>query len=265
MKIVGGLVALLLLSWLGGTSFVALQLKAAGDERQAQNAQIVAMGEKAAAELRAIEGPPLTEACAGKLPTATPDGFVTYSLKLPALERPTMSGSMKRVDGIVTRMNDRHEYLEHTGFDPPPADDGLPFQYSMSPDDWTRLLRDAEQTRQQTAAVKVVLLDAFSELRGPTLTLMRDTFSAGGGTYRARVVAFPSGQVLCEGTGAVHMKVTKVTGHGGSAGDAQADSERELSDDWVRAAISSPLDDVCKAGGDALCSATRLEVSPPDW
>lgn len=268
MKVVGGIAAVVLLgvlAWLAGTFYVASNQKSAADLRSTQEAQIAAMGEKAAGELRALVGPSLAEACAGKVPTGKPESFVTYSLKLPELERPALSGSMKRVDAIITRMNSRNEYLQGTGLDPPRPPGGLPLAYSMSPDDWARLLRDADEEKRQTEAVRVVLFTVFSSLRAPSVNFARDGFSPGSGDYRTRVVAFPSGQVLCEGTGAAHLKLTKVTGHGGSSGDAQADSERELSDYWVRATVSSPLDDVCTAGGTALCDATRLEISPPDW
>lgn len=63
----------------------------------------------------------------------------------------------------------------------------------------------------------------------------------------------------------MHLKLPKVTGHGGSLGDAASDSERKLSDDWAEATIASPLDDLCELIGKELCLATNMEVEPIDY
>ena len=263
MKIFAGIVLVALLGWLGGTYYVASSAQRAGDARRQQQADIAALGEKAATDLRALYYPTLKEACAGKLPKGPPESVVGYALKLGDGERPGLSGYKKRLDAVIVRMNDRNEYLDQTEL--PQPERGLPFTFSMSPDDWSRNLGYDETSQQRTAAVKVVVLVAFRNLRAPSIGLMGDTFSAGDGEYAARVVAWPSLEKLCEGTGKARMVLPKVTGHGGSAGDAASDSRRKLSDDWAEATLASPLDDVCEAGGKGLCTATGNELAPADW
>ena len=141
----------------------------------------------------------------------------------------------------------------------------LAFTSSMSPDDWSRHLEYAATSRSRTEAVKYVVLTSFLSLRAPSVSLMGDTFTAGSGDYRSRVVRWPSGETICQGSGRARMELSKVTGHGGSAGDAASDSERELSDNWVQATLASPLDDVCAAGGKDLCTATANRLTPVDW
>jgi hypothetical protein len=247
MKVIAAIVALLVVGWGAGTFSVAFSDKAADDARRAQEAAIAALGEKVADELAALQGSSLKEACANRLPKGLAESVVGYSLKLGEGERPSMRGSAKRVDAVIVRMNDHHEYLERTELDPPRPEARLNFTASMSPDDWSRLMGYTELSRQRTAAVKLVILTSFSRLRSPAV--LGDTFSPGAGEYRSRVVAWPSGKTLCEGTGTAHLKLPKVTGHGGSLGDAAFDSERKLSDDWAEATIASPLDDVCELVG----------------
>ncbi|MBL8956346.1 MAG: hypothetical protein JNK82_36570 [Myxococcaceae bacterium] len=263
MKILAGIVLVALLGWLGGTYYVASHGKAAHEARRKQHIDIAAAGEKAATELRALYFPSLKEACADKLPKGPPESVVGYTLKLGDGERTGLDGYKKRLDGVAVRMNDRGEYLGEDEL--PEPERPLNLTYSMSPDDWSRYLGDDERSQQRTAAVKVVVLTVYRNLRAPSISLMGDTFSAGDGEYASRVVAWPSGEKLCEGTGKVRMTLPKVTGHGGSAGDAAADSRRKLSDDWVEATLASPLDDVCEAGGRALCTVTGYELRPADW
>jgi hypothetical protein len=85
-----------------------------------------------------------------------------------------------------------------------------------------------------------------------------------------KVVSFPDGKPVCEGAGKGRM-VEKVIGHGKAKSDFDAQSEaehnleRKLEEKWREATLGSPLQDLCAAGGEKLCSMTELMTNGPDW
>ncbi|MEW5739797.1 MAG: hypothetical protein AB1938_12775 [Myxococcota bacterium] len=260
-------------AWGGGTAYVAARVMRTDEERARQNAAVVELGEKQAAEVRGIDsaGASLKDACAGKLPPGPARSLIEYVVRLPADERPG-STDAPRLDGLLCEVTDNgSDYLEHEPMDPPQPLLGWGAQLARaaSPDDWARRLDEAAEFAGRTAQLRFVAITAFSELTPARsrvdLLGQGGVFDPGHSRYRTRVVAFPSGQTVCEGSGEGRLQQKEVIGHGGSAEDARSQLERKLGQAWVAATVASPLDDLCEAGGKSLCFATDLALDAPDW
>jgi len=271
-KILLGLLVLLVL-YAAGVGYVGSRLKGAWAARERQNAQVAALGEKVAVEVSAIDatGATLKDACKGKLTAGSRGTILEYVVKLSEGDRPALDGA-PRLDGLICRMTwVETAYLEQEPMDPPRPSYGwdVALGHAVSPDDWSRELEKASRWQGITGALRYVAVTHFSELRPatPTFDLSGEskTFQPGGSRYRTRVVAFPSGATVCEGTGEGRLKQKEVIGHGGSTEDARSAMVRKLGGTWAEATVASPLDDLCDVGGKELCSATDLEIDAPDW
>jgi hypothetical protein len=271
-KVLLGLLVLAVL-YGGGVVYVASRLEAASAARATQDAQVAALGEKVAAEVRAIDsqGASLKEACAGKLTEGGARSLVEYALALPEGERPSLDGESSFAAQICALTDTGSQYLEMTPMDPPRPRRGwdVALARSVSPDDWARLLEGAADDRALYDELRYVLVAHFSDLTPARIELdlagQGTTFDPGRSRYRARVISFPGGETVCQGTGEGRLEQKEVIGRGSSAASALGQSERKLADAWHKATVASPLHDLCATGGKSLCFATNLAVDAPDW
>ncbi len=261
-------VLVLALAYAGAATFVASRFVAASRALQVQNAEISALGEKVAEQVRNIDasGPSLQQACAGKLVEGAPRSLVAY-----ALESTEAEGSPRIAKVIYALTEGDGGYLDQFGMPATaPAygwDVGL--AHALSPDDWPRELERASGKQALYAQLRYVVVSHFSELTPATVRFDAEgkngAYDAGHARYRARVIAFPSGETVCEGSGDGIFEQKEVVGHGTNKDDARTSMLNKLSGAWMQATIASPLHVLCAVGGKALCSATDLAVDAPDW
>lgn len=259
--------------YLGGVVYVGAQLRGVSAARAQQAAAVAALGEKAAEEIAALDaaGPSLKDACRGKLAAGPPRSLVGYALKLPEAERPTLEDAPRLV-GVLSAMTDNEStYLEDEVLDPPapPVAWDLALSRAVSPDDWGRLMEEAARRQEYTGHLRYVAVTRFSELQPARASFdlagEGGTYDAGHSRYRTRVLAFPGGATVCEGSGEGRFLQKEVIGRSGSAAGARDALTRKLDRAWLEATLATPLDDLCETGGKDLCFATNLELDGPDW
>jgi hypothetical protein len=142
--------------------------------------------------------------------------------------------------------------------------------HDASPDDWSRYLDDAKSLREETRALRYVAVVQFSDVRQATLAFSGELFDPGRAEYKAKVITFPDGKLVCEGVGQGHMK-GEVIGHGKGTYDFQAQQDarenaaKKLKAKWFAAMAASPLHDLCFAGGEQLCFHASVLTEAPDW
>lgn len=259
--------------YLAGVVYVGARLRGVSAARAQQVATVAALGEKAAEEVAAIDpaGPSLKDACRGKLAAGPRRSIVGLALAVPEGDRPRVEGG-PRLAGLVSAMTDGEStYLEESPLDPPESPMGwdLALVKAVSPGDWSRLLENAARKQQYTQQLRYVAVTHFSELQPARASFelgkKGGTYDAGHSRYRTRVVAFPGGATVCEGSGEGRFLQKEVIGRSGSAEGARAALERKLDQAWLEATLVTPLDDLCETGGKDLCFATNLELDGPDW
>lgn len=212
------------------------------------------------APLPTDEMKPLAEACAGKLTPGGPRSVAAYIAKLPGM-KPSLSKDYYFIDEAVIgvdevfrlQLNERH--LDEI------SDAQLPrFQDVADFTGWSRHLGWARAGRPELNQLQHLVVARYESL---TMPVVEDTtYEAGRGRFGARVLAFPSGDVLCEGRGEASMPGNvNSSGRGASKELAQlnaASSARELVPFvFTKGVITTPLHRVCAAGGKALCDVTQ--------
>ena len=217
------------------------------------------LGEKNA-PLPTDEMKPLTEACAGKLTPGGPRSIAAYIAKLPGM-KPSLEKDYYFIDeavlGVheVLRLDLSERHLEAI------SDAQLPrFQDVADFTGWSRHLGWARSGNPDLRELKYLVVARYESL---TMPVVEDTtFEAGKGRFGARVLTFPSGDVVCEGRGEVSMKGNvNSSGRGATKELAQLDaasSARSLVPFvFTKGVITTPLHRVCDAGGKALCDLTQ--------
>lgn len=203
---------------------------------------------------------PLAEACAGKLTAGGPRNIAAYVAKLPGM-KPSLSKDYYYVDEAVIgvyevfRLGLTEQHLDEI------SDAQLPrFQDVADFTGWSRHLRWARAGSPELNQLQYLVVARYESLTMPVVE--ETTFEAGTGRFGARVLAFPSGDVLCEGSGDASMKGTvNSSGRGATKETAQLEAAASARDlvpfVFTKGVMTTPLHRVCDAGGKALCDLTQ--------
>ena len=220
------------------------------------------LGEKNA-PLPTAEMKPLAEACAGKLTPGGPRNIAAYIAKLPGM-KPSLEREYYYIDEAVIGVHEvfRLELSEWHLNEIPDA----PLPHFVDVVDftgWSRHLGWARAGDPELRELEYLVVARYESL---TMPVVEDTtFQSGTGRFGARVLAFPSGGVLCEGRGEASMKGNvNSSGRGATKELAQlaaASSARGLVPFvFTKGVVTTPLHRVCEAGGKALCDLTHQWV-----
>lgn len=251
-----------------GWGWVSWRIHAAEVRRQEQEARILAMATKATAQVDALPeyvSASLQEACTPKLEPGAARSLAVYTLPLDESARPDLNGL--RADGKLAMWSGAYVGIAEPRGRAPELSHALADSAEFY--EWGRFLDENAAFEKETGSLRYIAIARLSELAPPSL---RDdgTFDPGRARYRAQVLAFPSGEVLCEGTG-VARPVKQVIGHGEARdrfdanSEARRDAERKLRERWVDATVGSVVQDVCQAGGKTLCFSADVLTDAPDW
>lgn len=251
-------VALLLIAaWLLGTALVSWRVRAVGSGAWERAQRIAELGE-AQKDLLHKEGPKLAAACAGKLTPQGPHALAGYTQDLGDHD-PEVFGTLVAADA---REPKRVAFSQAKGFYHPAFGDI--FKGALNPFDWMHRLEWARHNLMfdQTKAVAV---SAVWDLEVASST-SDGKYDPGRARYYTRVLSFPEGQVLCEGSTTLRMKGT-VSGTGRAASkelaqlEAASSVQRLIPFVWGRSVVATPLADLCAlAGGKELCEAMAEET-----
>ncbi len=250
-----GALALWLLSFVG----VSLLHWSRTNAMNARYRTAVELGEKLAPLPNGLPES-LGEACKAKLQSGGPNTIASYVAKMETL--PPLAESYWHVDRTLLGVSDVGSlHLADRFIDGPIDDESLAhsFIYNANPFDWSRHLAWAANGSPQFADVRYLVVARYGPITMPRV--MDTTFIAGSGWFGARVLRFPSGEVLCEGTGAVRMRESvSASGRGQLA--AQSNARNLVPFVFTDSVTRAPLAEVCGAGGTELCRLTSEWVSP---
>ncbi|MDP2274841.1 MAG: hypothetical protein Q8N23_16910 [Archangium sp.] len=217
------------------------------------------LGEKNA-PLPTAEMKTLTEACAGKVTPGGPRSIAAYVAKLPGM-KPSLEKDYYFIDEAVIgvhevfRLDLSERHLDEI------SDAQLPrFQDVADFTGWSRHLGWARSGNPELRELQYLVVARYESLTMPVVA--DTTFEAGTGRFGARVLAFPSGDVVCEGRSEVSMQGNvNSSGRGATKELAQleaAASARSLVPFvFTKAVVTTPLHRVCEAGGEKLCDLTH--------
>lgn len=260
-KLLLGLLAL----YLCGVAVVTIVLFLFETASSTRLRRVVELGEQHA-PLPGAAQPPLKEACAGKLTPGGPRTIASYVAKMDPAKRPSLEKEYWHVDQTVLGVHDIIQ-LELTDHFLEPVSDpslGQALQIALDPTSWSNRVRWAYLGHPELRETKYLVVARYASLTLPSVD--GNTFEPGAGDFGARVLAFPSGEVLCEGRGRVEM-MDRVTGSGRGSSDAAAKQEASESARkmvpfvFTKAVTASPLNALCATGGDALCGLTAYWIS----
>ncbi|MBK7864418.1 MAG: hypothetical protein IPJ65_38610 [Archangiaceae bacterium] len=252
------LVATYLAVW-GGIAYLFHTFTNAAAER---GRHAIALGEEHGAQLKAPDAlPPLEEACKAKLTPGDTGTLAAYVAKTTV--KPADDHSW---DGVVVGV--AHVLRDDLVREGPARFGGTDLQhallYNANPVDWSRHLTQARLGSPNLGAARYLLVAKYFSLT-PPVNEGTDGYTHGRGAFSARVLAFPGGEVLCEGRGDTHMKETvSASGRAATKEEAQAQA-RENAAKLVPFVFSlsvttGPLHTLCFVGGAPLCRLTEQWV-----
>lgn len=260
-KLVLGLLALFVI----GVAVVTVVLFLFETSSNERLRRVVELGEEHA-PLPSAAQKPLKEACAGKLTPGGPRTIASYVAKMEAGKLPSLEKDYWHVDRTVLGVHDIVQLDLTDRFLEPVSDASLgqALQTALDPTSWANRVRWAYRGQPELRETKYLVVARYESLTLPSVD--GDTFEPGTGEYGARVLSFPSGEVLCEGRGQVGM-MNRVTSTGRGTTDVAA--KLEASENarklvpfvFTRAVTASPLNALCAAGGEALCTLTAYWVT----
>jgi hypothetical protein len=255
LKIFLGIVALYALC-AAGFAFLHRSYEAATTELRKQ---VRELGEKHA-PLPTEDMKPLKEACEGKLTVGDAHSIAAYVAKLAPSKMPVLEKDYYAVDESVIGVesvwrfdvSDRHLHEI--------AEPSFPrFSDIVDPTIWKNHLRSAKAGSPELNELKYLIVARYDSLTPPVVS--GSTYSGAEGTYGARVLAFPSGEVLCEGSSEMGMPSRVSAGGRGKTKElAEADAASRAVElvpfVFTKAVVISPLNELCKVGGNELCEKT---------
>ena len=246
--------------WLLGFIGVALAHWSFTNAMNARYRTAVELGEKLA-PLPSESLPPLREACAGKLEPGAPNSIAAYVAKMETL--PALEESYWHVDRTLLGVSDvmflslSDRFVERLTIDD--ASLTRSFTDNANPVDWARHLGYASKGSPQFGDVRYLVVARYGPLTMPMLT---DTgYLPGHGDFGAKVLRFPSGEVVCEGRARVRMK-NSVAASGREKSEAEWNARKLVPFVFTESVTRTPLAEVCAAGGPELCRLTSEWVSP---
>ena len=258
-KIILGIVALYLVS--AGT--VAVLLSRFDSAAVAVRRKVAELGEKHA-PLPTQQMKPLAEACAGKLTAGGPRSIAAYVAKIAPTQMPALQKDYWHVDQTVIGVHEVFRLeLDDQHLKEIPDARGPRIEYVLDPTMWSHHLKWSRAGSPELSELKYLVVARYESLTMPVVS--GSTFEAGKGSYGARVLAFPSGEVLCEGKAELGMTSTvSAGGRGATNEEAQFDAASKAADlvpfVFTQAVIASPLHELCSTGGTQLCELTAYWV-----
>lgn len=253
-KILGGIVAV----YVAGVFIVfglSFQGARAADDKQRR---AIELGEANAKTPTGSE-PLLAEACKGKLTPGSPKSIALYVAKMKWV--PSLSRDYSHVDRTLVGTHDvwrvelSNRFYENLTVDSRAW--GLTFEASLNPVDWFRHVKWARAGNPDMNDVKYLVVARYQSLSLPSVS--GNSYTKGSGEYGAKVLTFPSGEVVCEGRGHVRM-TERVSASGRDQVEADINAQNLVEFVFTQSATVSPLQEVCEAGGEALCELTRQWV-----
>ncbi len=255
LKIFLGIVALYGLS-AAGFAFLHRSYDAASTELRKK---VRELGEKHA-PLPTEGMKPLKQACEGKLTAGDSHSIAAYVAKLAPSKMPTLEKDYYAVDESVVGVEsiwrfdvtDRHlEEISEASF---PR-----FSDIADPTIWKNHLKSAKAGNPELNDLKYLVVARYDSITKPVVS--GSTYTGAEGTYGARVLAFPSGEVLCEGYSEMGMPSrVSAGGRGATTELAQADAAANAAElvpfVFTKAVVISPLHELCAVGGNELCEKT---------
>ncbi len=253
-KLLGGLVALYV-AGLFVVFGVCLHGERAADDKQRR---AIELGE-ANAKVPTGREPLLADACKGKL---TPGSAKTVALYVAKMKwPPALKDEYAHVDRTLVATNDvfrvqlSDRFYENLTVSPRPW--GQVFEEQLNPVDWARHVTWALAGDPELNAVRYLVVARYESLTLPSVS--DDGYTKGAGEYGAMVLTYPAGDVLCEGRGHVRM-TERVSASGRDQREANLNAQHLVEFVFTKSATVSPLQEVCDAGGEALCELTRQWV-----
>ena len=255
-----GAVGLYVVSWGIVTGLLFhYESEAAGLQRRAE-----ALGEKHA-PMPTASMLPLKQACAGKLAAGDATAVVGYVSKMEPSKRPTLEKDYWHVDQTLLGT---YTVFQRTLSTRHMKDAWTPtFQRAIkqtaNPVDWSRLLKRARAGNPEMGGTKYLVVARYESLTLPNVRA--EGYDRGSGAFGARVLAFPSGEVLCEGRGEVRMADrVAASGRSKTKGGAEIEAASNVRNlvpfVFTLSVVTTPLHEVCEAGGKALCELTAQNV-----
>jgi len=245
--------------WLSSFAVVSVLHWSRLNAMNARYRKAIELGEKSA-PLPADSLRPLREACAGKLTPGAPNSIVGYVAKMET--RPYLAEDYWHVDQLLLGVSDvgfLHLSDRHAAEPITEASLSRSFTENLNPVDWARHLKWAASGEPQFGGARYLVVARYGPLTMPTV--MDTTYVAGTGDFGARVLEFPSGEVVCEGRASVRMKNSvAASGRGNDA--AQENARKLVPFVFTESVTRTPLAEVCEAGGAELCRLTSEWVSP---
>lgn len=203
---------------------------------------------------------PLREACEGKLTPGDAHVIAAYVAKLAPSKMPTLEKDYYRVDESVVGVESFWNFDVTDSSLREISEASIPrFSDIIDPTIWKMHLGCARVGSPELNELEYLIAARYESLSTPSVS--GSSFSGGTGSYGARVLAFPSGEVLCEGRSEVGMPSrVSAGGRGATKEEAEADAASRAADlvpfVFTKAVVISPLNELCAVGGKQLCEKT---------
>lgn len=255
--LVGGVLALALVVYLGIAFVVARKHHTARERWRGQLLQVKALADAAKPALLAATGlAPLDEACREAL---APKG---YRAVIGYLVPPELPPGADRLGGEVTAYEPISgvvgtDYMHHAES---PEPFGLAFSDALDVFTWDNEVSGVDLEGSSYLAITVA-----TGLRFPRLADDDKTYAPGAGELRTRVVSWPDGKPLCEGRTAPNTPQTlEAHGSGKTQGAAHANAALTLMGNlsWAfrQSIVFGPLAAICAAGDARYCEHVEREL-----
>ena len=131
---------------------------------------------------------------------------------------------------------------------------GRIFKDNLNPVDWANHYKWARAGSVDLNDVKYLIVARYESLTTPRVD--SDGYSPGSGEYGAKVLTFPTGELICEGKGHVRMK-ERVSASGRDKDDAKINAGNLVEFVFTKSVVISPMQELCEAGGTKLCDLTK--------
>lgn len=252
-KAIAAIVAL----YVVGTGVMFALILSATRAAEEKQARAIELGELHA-KTPSADDAPIAEACKGKLTPGDEKSIAVYVAKMKWA--PSLKDDYAHVDRTlmatheVWRVNLESNFYENAKVEPRPA--GAILKDNLNPVDLARHLKWARAGSVDLNDVKYLVVARYESLTLPVVG--SDSFSSGSGEYGAKVLAFPSGEVVCEGKGHVRMK-ERVSASGRDKDTAKMNAGNLVEFVFTKSVVVSPLEELCDVGGTKLCELTK------DW
>lgn len=251
-KVIAGIVALYVVGTFAMFGLILSATRAAEEKQR----RAIELGELHA-RTPTSEDQELAEACKGKLTAGSEKSIALYVAKMK-WGAPSFSKDSYHVDQTLVgtrdifRVDIEDAYFKDGSVEPRLG--GLIFKENLNPVDWANHYKWAKAGTPDMNDVKYLVVARYESLTAPSVD--SDGYSPGSGAYGAKVLTFPTGEVVCEGRGHVRMK-ERVSASGRDKDDAKLNAGNLVEFVFTKSVVISPLQELCDAGGPKLCELTK--------